>query len=73
MSACAGLERWSHGAVGSGVGPLAEVAAALGEIGASGPSVLEIISGDADEDIEASHRALARRGWEARPERAGGR
>jgi len=58
-----GTGRWDHGPVGSGVVPFPAVAAALDEIGYSNPSVLEIISGQPEQDIPASARALEALGW----------
>ena len=62
-----GLSSWQHATIGSGVVPFQSVAAALDEIGYSGPTVLEIISDDPDRDIAASHEALVPLGWAARP------
>jgi sugar phosphate isomerase/epimerase len=58
-----GLDRWDHGAVGTGVVPFGAVSAALDEIGYAGDTVFEIISPRADEGILDSHRALAQLGW----------
>lgn len=60
-----GLSAWAHSTVGTGVVPFDKVAAALDEIGFTGPSTLEVISPNPDEDIAASCRALAAYGWES--------
>lgn len=62
-----GLERWAHGAVGTGVVPFERVAAGLESIGFTGPTTLEVISQDPDADIASSHAALARLGWTPPP------
>lgn len=60
-----GLETWAHATIGTGVVPFDRVATALGAIGFTGPSTLEVISQDPDKDIADSCRALEALGWSA--------
>jgi sugar phosphate isomerase/epimerase len=58
-----GTSAWAHSAVGSGMVPFQSIGAALDRIGFLGPTSLEIISADPDEDIRKSHVALSAWGW----------
>jgi len=58
-----GHEVYRHDPVGQGSVPFAVVPPVLSEIGYSGPSVLEIISDDADAGIARSAAQLAALGW----------
>lgn len=58
-----GLATWAHATIGTGVVPFDRIAAALAEIGFTGPSTLEVISQSPDEDIAESCRVLEALGW----------
>jgi sugar phosphate isomerase/epimerase len=58
-----GLATWAHATIGTGVVPFDRIAAALEEIGFTGPSTLEVISQTPDEDIAVSCEALSALGW----------
>jgi sugar phosphate isomerase/epimerase len=60
-----GLETWAHSAIGTGVVPFEQIAAALDDIRFAGPSTLEVISQRPDEDIAASCMALKPLGWDS--------
>lgn len=66
---------FKHDRLGTGIVEPAPAAAALGEIGYDGMTVLEIITDatlpgvDPDGDLAASRAILAQSGWEARPGR----
>lgn len=55
---------WRHDRIGLGDVPVAEFARALDDVGFEGPCTLEIIDSDPDAAILASHRALARLGFQ---------
>lgn len=57
---------WRHDSVGTGTVPFAEVAKALGEIGFSGPTMMEIIADDPEAALVRSHDLLASVGFPAR-------
>jgi L-ribulose-5-phosphate 3-epimerase len=54
---------YRHDAVGRGDVPFAEIAPVLAEVGYGDVTVLEIISGEPDADIDDSARRLAKLGW----------
>ena len=62
-----GVEAWQHSRLGTGVVPFGEVVSALKRIGYAGPTVLEIISREPDEDIAAGRQLLTELGWETGP------
>ncbi len=67
-----GRDQYRHGPIGSGSVPFAGVPPVLEEIQYRGPVVLEIISGDPDEDMAKAAQELAAMGWRRSSESACG-
>jgi sugar phosphate isomerase/epimerase len=57
---------WRHDPVGTGTVPFAEVAKALGEIGFTGPTMMEILADDPEAALTRSHDILASVGFPSR-------